>query len=443
METKIEEIDSCKKKIFVEVSNEEIKAELEKEFEKIKGNATIPGFRKGKAPRQLLQKRFGKQIEEEVKQNVISNSYQKAIEDNKLTPLGTPEFGEINFDLDKPLSFDITMEVKPEFETKDYKGIKVSKKKVNITDKMVDAELKRLSMQKAQLAAVKNGSIEKEDLIICNSKIEVDGKIVLEDDNNEVYLLNQVVSNVKVPDLGKSLLGKKIGDETLISIKLGDDFNIDEHKGKDAELKILVNDIKRPNAPKIDDEFAKQLNLDSLDDLKDKIEFEIETQLKTFVERDVHNQITDKLCEQTNFDLPKGLVNSMAEDMVERYRADLLKSGQPMKDVESVDLKVKEQSEDTAIRNLKLSFILEDIANKEKIYVTDTEVDKRIAEFARSYNMTSQKMYDYLEKVGNIRSLRFQMREEKAIAFVVNEAEITEDDKALGEPDENKVVVQQ
>ncbi|MGR3180057.1 MAG: trigger factor [Candidatus Anammoxibacter sp.] len=445
METKIEELDFCKKKIFVEVSTEEIKAELEKEFAKIKSSATIPGFRKGKAPRQLLQKRFGKEIEEEVKQNVITNSYQKAIEENKLTPLGTPEFGEINFDLDKPLIFDITMEVKPEFETKDYKGLKVSKKKIKITDKMVDAELKRLSMQKAQLVAVKNGSIEKDDLIICNSKIEVDGKVVLEDNNNEVFLPNQVVSNVKVPDLGKSLLGTKIGDETSISIKLDDNFQIAEHKGKDAELKILVNDIKRPKTQKIDDEFAKQFSSDSLNDLKDKIEFELETQLKTFVEHDVNNQITEKLCEQTNFDLPKGIVDSMAEDMVERYKAELLKSGQPLEEVKDIEQKVKEESEESAIKKLKLSFILEDIANKEKIYVTDTEVDKRITEFARSYNMTPQKMFDYLEKEGNIRSLRLQMREEKTIAFIAKEAEITEDDKAIGEgePEESKVEVQQ
>lgn len=438
METRIEELESCKKKIFVEVSNEEIKAELAKEFEKIKGSAVIPGFRKGKVPKQLLQKRFGKQIEEEVKQNVITNSYQKAIEENNLTPLGTPEFGEINFDLDKPLIFDITMEVKPEFDAKDYKGLKVSKKKINITGKMVDEELKSLSMQKAQLVAVKNGSIKKKDFIICNSKIEVDGKIVLEEDNNEVYLPGQVVSKVKVPDLEKSLLGTKIGDETAISIKLDDNFQIDEHKGKDAELKILINEIKRPKAPKIDDEFAKQFNADSLEDLKDKIEFELENQLKMFVERDVNNQITDKLCEQTSFDLPKGIVNSMAEDMVERYRADMLKSGQPLKEVENIEQKVKAESEESAIKKLKLSFILEDIANKEKIYVTDTEVDKRITEFARSYNMTPQKMYDYLEKVGNIRSLRLQMREEKTIAFIVKDAEITEDTKAIGEPDEKK-----
>ncbi|MGR3219581.1 MAG: trigger factor [Candidatus Anammoxibacter sp.] len=444
METKIEELGACKKKINIEVSKEEINAELEKEFAKIKSSATIPGFRKGKAPRQLLQKRFGKQIEEEVKQNIITNSYQEAIEENKLTPLGTPEFGEINFDINKPLIFDITMEVKPEFETKDYKGLKVSKKKIKITDKMVDAELKRLSMQKAQLVAVKSGSIKKDDLIICNSKIEVDGNVVIEDDNNEVFLPNQVVSNVKVPDLEKSLVGTKVGDETSINVKLDDNFRIAEHKGKDAELKILVNDIKRPKAPTIDDEFAKQFGSDTLEDLKDKIEFELETQLKTFVEHDVNNRITEKLCEQTKFDLPDGIVSSMAEDMVERYKAELLQSGRPLEEVQDIEKKVKEESEESAIKKLKLAFILEDIANKEKIYVTDTEVDKKITELARSYNLTPQKMFDYLEKEGNIRSLRLQMREEKTIAFVVKEAEITEDEKAIGEEsEENKTETQE
>lgn len=439
MQTKIEELDTCKKKISIEVSSEEIKGELEKEFEKIKGNAIVPGFRKGRAPRKLLEKRYGKQIEEEVKQAVISNSFQKAIEENNLIPLGTPEVGEINFNPDQPLNFDITLEVKPKIEIKDYKGLKLIRKKINVTDEMIDDEVKRLSLQKSPLTSVENGTISKGDLIICNSKIEVEGKVVLQEDNLEVYVSNRAVGNVYVPNLEESLLGLKDGEDTTIKIKLDNDFHIKECCGKDSELKILVNDIKRHKIPKIDDEFAKQFGFDSLDDLQDKIEMELEIQLKTISEGDIYSQVEEKLLELTDFDLPKGVVNSMAEERSERHRMDLLRKGVPLEKVQGITQRIKDESEDAVVRNLKLSLILEDIANKEKIYVTDTEVDKRIAEYARNYNITTEKMRNYLEKIDNIRSLRLQMRDEKMLAFLTREAEITEETKAIEDVVKDKV----
>ena len=426
METKIEEVDVCKKKILIEVSNDEIKDELEKEFEKIKDNVVVPGFRKGRVPRKLIERRFNKQIEEEVKQNVISNSYQKALEDNKLVPLGMPEFGEIDFKLDQPLNFDITLEVKPEFEIENYRGLNLSKKKSNVTKSMIDKELERLSLQDAPLTVVTNGTIKKGDLIVCSAKTEVEGNIVLEEDNLDVNISSQTVGSVTVPDLEKALVGLKAGEETTINIKLGHDFKVDEYKGKNGDLTITIDDIKRPKAQKIDDDLAKKFKFDSLDDLKDKIQMELESQLKSVAERELYNQIMDKLLDLANFDLPKGIVNSMAEERAERYRTMLLNRGEPLDNDQDIMQKVKNESEDSVIKELKTSFIMEYIANKEKIFVTDTEVDKKIAEYARNYNVTPEKMYNYLEKKENIRSLRHQMREDKTMEFLIKEANFSD-----------------
>ena len=429
MQTKIEELGTCKKKISIEVSCEEINSELEKEFEKISENAAVPGFRKGRVPRSLLQKRFGKHLEGEVKQNIVNNSYQEAIEENKLVPLGMPEFGEIDFALDKPLNFDITLEVKPDFEVKDYKGLEVHKKATKVTDKMVDDELKRLSLSKSELSSVKSGTIRKGDLIICDLNVEVDGKPVFQDDNIDLFVSGSVVDGINVPSLEASLLGLKSGNEAVIKATLPKDYKVAEFSEKDAELKINVSEIKRQKASKVDDEFAKSLHCDSLEDLKDKLELELEKQEKMISQADIYKQINDKLLELVDFDLPEGFVNSMTEERAERYRSDMIKRGEPLTEVQGVEQEVKEKSEGEVIRESKLSFIHEYIANAEKIFVTDDELEKTIANYARNYNLTMEKMYNYLEKVGSLRSMRIQLREDKTMDLLVKEANVIEEPK--------------
>ena len=429
MQTKIEELAACKKKITIEVSCEEIKSELEKEFEKIKENAAVPGFRKGRVPRSLLQKRFGKHLEEEVKQNVVNNSYQEAIEENKLVPLGMPEFSEIDFALDKPLNFDITLEVKPDFEVKDYKGLEVHKKSTKVTDKMVDDELKRLSSSKSSLSTVKTGTIRKDDLVICDLNVEVDGKTVYQDDNIEVLVSDSLIDGIEVPSLEASLLGLKSGNEAAIKATLPKDYRVTEFSEKEAELKINVSEIKRQKAVKIDEAFAKSLHFDSLEDLKDKLELELEKQEKMVSQADIYKQINDKLLGLVDFDLPEGFVNSMTEERAERYRSDMIKTGEPLDKIQGIEQEVKEKSAGEVIRESKLSFIHEYIANEEKIFVTDDELEKTIANYARNYNLTMEKMYSYLEKVGSLRSMRVQLREDKTMDFLAKEASIIENPK--------------
>ncbi len=429
MQTKIEEIGPCKKKLSIEVPPEDLKEELESEFEKIRESAVIPGFRKGKVPRILLEKRYKSQIEEDVKQSIISNSFQKALEDNDLKVLGIPEFGEIDFDFEKPLNFDITLEVKPEFEINDYKGLEITKKNDTVDDKMINEELKRISLQSATLAPVKDGTIEKGDSIICDYNLECDGKEIFKDEDLEINVSSQLVGNISVSNLEESLIGAKSDKEVAIDIKLRDNFQIEEFRGKDANLKILIKDIKRPVPTKIDEEFAKSLKFDSLEDLRDRIEMQMEIQLKGASRQDAFNQIADKLFEKASFDMPEGVIKSMAGEKVEKYKTALLNRGEPLDKVEEMAVNVKDESEDAVGREFKLSLILEYIATKERIYVTDNEVDARIAEYARNYNISVEKMQRYIDKMENLKSMRHQMREDKTLDFLLKEAKIVDGEK--------------
>ncbi len=338
-----------------------------------------------------------------------------------------PEFGEINFEFDKPLTFDVTLEVKPEFEIKDYKGLEVKKKSSKATSKVVDEEIERLSFQKANFVAVKKGSSAKRgDLLVCDIKVEVDGKVVKQDDEVELSCSTGSVINLNVPDLEKSLSGAKCDDEVSIDLKLDDDFEISECKGKDAVLKLAIKDIKRATPPKIDDELAKQFGCDSLEDLKDKVEFALEAQLKAEAEQDIYSQIADKLLQMADFEVPTGIINSMASERIDKYKAALLQKGEALDKVDELAEKSKNESEEAVIKEFKLSLILENIATKERIYITDSEVDKRVETYARNYNISTEQMYKYLEKMENLRTMRHQMREEKTLAYLSKEAKVSD-----------------
>lgn len=441
METKIEEIGSCKKKLIIEISVEEIKAELNSEFKKIQENVVMPGFRKGKAPRQMLEKRFKAQIEGEVKQSIIGTAYQNAIKEHNLTPMGSPEFGEAEFDFDAPFTFEVTLETKPEFELSDYKGIEVKKNvDTEVTDEIINAELKKLSLGSSTLTTVENGEIENGDFVICDVKVEVDGTVVDEDEEVQFNSSETTIAGINVPDLSKSLLGSKSDDEVSIDVKLDNNFKVKEHHDKEATLKLLIKEIKRSIPSEINDELAKKFNCEDLEELKDRLESSLEMQLKDSSTQDINNQIIQKLLETTKIDLPVGVISSVANAQVEKYATQLMQKGTPLDKVNEAAEQVRGNSEESVANEFKVSLILEYIADKEKIYVTESEVQKRIEMFARSYNYTYERMEKELEKVGNIRSMRQQMRDDKTFAFLRENMKIISNEpanKAAANKDEN------
>ena len=207
MNIDIEEIGPCKKLIKIEVPKEKIEAEWQTQLKEVARMANLPGFRKGKAPRQILEKKFGDRIVDEVKRAVVSESYQQAIEENKLSPVGDPDISDINIELGKPLKYEITLEVLPTFELGEYKGMQLKKKLVAVTDEDVDSALKTLSRQKTQLTVVTKGKVEDEDYIICDCEVDVNGEVVWKDEELEVVVSGPNVANINVPNLKSNLVG--------------------------------------------------------------------------------------------------------------------------------------------------------------------------------------------------------------------------------------------
>jgi trigger factor len=230
------------------------------------------------------------------------------------------------------------------------------------------------------------------------------------------------VADINVPDLKSNLLGTKSGGKCSIDVQLGDNFSVEQYRNKSAKLEISVKEIKRPVNPEIDDEMAKQMGYDSLAELSEFVSKKLEAEKKRMVDNDMREQICKNLLEMANFDLPKDVIESQTNKRLHRYQIELLNRGTPLEEIEKDMGNLKNASEESVIKDFKLSLILERIAEKEKIFVTEAEVNQRINTLANMYGTEPSKMRNQLEKIGNIPNLRYQMKESKTVDFLIKEA---------------------
>ncbi|MCB7129695.1 MAG: trigger factor [Candidatus Brocadiales bacterium] len=433
----IEDVGPCKKRLDIEVPKEEIDGQLKKRFREVGATAKVSGFRKGKIPRSIIERQFGKQIEEEVKESLVKNAYQEAVNLHKLDPVGYPELGKVEFDPKKVLKFDITLEVKPAVEAGNYKGLKLLRRSTVVTSEEIESALKNISLSKMQLVTEEKGNVEGNDQVICDYKVLVDGKVIHQDEEVAVWVPGGAVADIPVPELFVALKGAKPGEKREAEANLGSGFHLPEYRDKEATLEIVISEIKRPRTPEINDELAKQLGAPSLDGLRAEVRKRLEMDKKGWVEEDLQAQIYQKLSDMADFELPADLVAAQTDERLYRHKMELLQKGLPTEEVEKEGERLKNASYESVVRDLKLSLILEDIAGKEKIYVTEQEVEKRIQRMAAAYQTTTAKMRRELEKHGSLSALRHQMRESKVLELIRKEA-VVEDEKTEDEKIEDK-----
>jgi len=426
MNIEIEEVGPCKKLLKIEIPRERIEDEWQKQLNEVSRMANLPGFRKGKAPRKLLEKKFSDKIIEEVKRAVVSESYQQVLEGNKLSPIGDPDVGDIDLELGKPLKFEITLEVLPTFELGEYKGMQLKKKPATVTDEDIDKALNAISRQKTQLTVVNKGKIKDGDYIICDCEVGINGEVIWNDEELEVMVSGSSVANINVPDLKTKLVGTKSGDKLTMDVELGDNFSVEQHRNKSARMEISIKEIKRPDCPDINDELAKQVGYDTLGELREFLSKRLEVEKKNQVEGEMHEQIYSKLIEMADFDLPEDMIAHQSNERLHRYQMELINKGTPMEEVEKNIDDLKNASEESVVKDFKLSLVIDRIAEKEKIFVTENDVNQRINGLAGMYGIEPAAMKKQLERINGMSNLRHQLKEHKTLNLLMKEAAIEE-----------------
>ncbi len=425
MKSKIKAIEECASLLEIEVAPETIDKAFEEVYGEIGKNANIPGFRVGKAPIELVKKHYAKNAKEEVLKHLIPDAYRSAVEEHKLRPISMPEISDVNFDNEKKLSFKAKVTTRPSFKLKNYKGIKVEKKKVKVTETEVDKMLQNLRELNAKYSSVEDRPARMGDYVVSDMDCTVDGKSAHKKRENLWLLLEK---ESLIPELSEKMVGMSKGDERDIDVTLPEKYPDKNLAGKLARYHIKAKEIKMRELPELNDEFAKVVGRPNMEDLKKEISRELENHAKSSAEVEAENRLLNKLIDDNSFAVPSDFTARQLDFMVEDAKRHLTEKGFKKEDLDGKDGEFKERFKNEAVRKVRLLFILDEIASNEKIDVTDEDLKNAYKAISAQSGKAEEEVKTYYEKEDLVDNLKDKLREGKAIQLLMKNAEMTEKD---------------
>jgi len=435
----VEQTGPCARLVRIEIPQEIVVDEIDKSYLELRNTVFIKGFRKGHVPRHVLERRFGEQVLESVRQTLVDDHFAKATEDNNLDLALPPgiDYDAITLDPNAPLTYELNIEIVPEFTIDNYKGIEVARPPIDITDDDVARALDAFRTRHGQYTKIDEGTLTETDVPVCHATALIDGEEIWRQTELGAHLRDETIGGMKVPGLHDALINATTGDSKTLTLTLPDQFPEEAHRGKTADLEITIDEIRRFTAPEPTDEWAKSLDFDDLDDLRDEISDELRRTRTQEADDAVTNRIADRLLELTDFDVPDGLVERLVTSAKDRQRLSLLYRGTPEDQIDAQLAQDDQTRRDTSVRSCKLHFIYSKLAELEKIYVTEEEIQQRIQAIALNYRRPPAEVEAELESQGRLASLRQEMRDEKVRDFLVQNADITDEAPAdaPAEPD--------
>jgi len=427
----VQDVGPCKLKIHVEVAADKVKAHIDEKYRELNDSVALPGFRKGHAPRNLLERKFGKAMLDDLKFELLNHSFEEVKEEKKLEPVGEPEVADVEklaVEENKPFAYDVTIEVRPNFEVKSYEGIKVKKPKVTVGDKDVEVVFKGFQESKAELVPAEDGVAKEGDQVIADLALTAAGQEVDKGENNGFFLTPDIsFYGEDLPEFHKAIVGHKTGDAVEYAIKLPENFVHKAHAGKDAVIKATLKGVKRKKLPAVDVELAKQFGWDTMDEFTEDVRKKIAREKEARVRAAMGEQIVEELLRSNEFPMPEGLIAAGTEEALRRVHLEMAMQGKPEEEIHKVLDEEKTKSRDQMGKALRSHFILENLAQKEKIFVTEDQVEERIGQMAAQAGRWPHEMKAYLEEQGLLSQLRRRMREELVREFLLSKAVIEEE----------------
>lgn len=430
MSLTVEDITSTKKRLKIEIPADIIQKEYSTSLSSVRQKAKIPGFRPGHAPVSIIEKRFGSDIKNDILDRLIPDYYSKVLKEANLVPVTLPNFeGSLEFKKDEPLSFSLTVEVRPHISDLHYTGLKVDAVESTVEEKEIDDTLRGLQDERA-LYEVVDRDIRESDLIVIDYvKFDQTGEKELSSAKDQVMNLGNNMAPQGVLD---EIIGKKKGDVVEIALPSFEGGEVKEDDGKGDRIRITIKEVKEKKLPEIDEEFAKDFGLDSLEALREKIRTGILSSKQDTVAKEQKTKLLDMLVESHEMDVPESLLEKELENLIVNEKASQKKSGELINEsgqdqsTENSDTaEITERLRPRAIKNVKGTILLDMIAEKEGVTVTEDEMKSRIAILARHFQTTPENVINlFVTKDGSLENFKHTIQDEKVMNLVLSKAEM-------------------
>lgn len=399
----VEKVDKNVVSFEFTVSADEFEKGVEKAYRKNVGKINIQGFRKGKAPRKIIERYYGAEIFYEDAVNIVlPDAYDNAVKENNIFPVDQPEIdikGEI--EKGKDITFTARVTVKPEFELGEYKGVKAQKVTSRVLKKDIEAELEKKREMNSRMVPVEDRPIEKDDVANIDFEGFCDG-VPFDGGKGEGFDLT-IGSGQFIPGFEEQLIGKNIGDEVDVNVTFPEEYHAEELKGKPALFKVKINSIKVKELPELDDEFAKDVSeFDTLEDLKKDIKENLSKAGKENAAHKTEENVINAVCDATEIDIPDAMINSQIDKMLRDFDMNMRYQGlnleQYLKYTGMTVDKMRAQFKDDAAKNVKTSLVLEKICEAEGIDASEDEINKEYESMAESNGMKIEDIKKYVSE---------------------------------------------
>ncbi len=419
MKVTVEDISSVKKKLHIQVLPEVIERETAKAVAETAKKAKIPGFRPGKAPKAVVEKHYQMEIQSEVMNRLISDSYLQALQEHGLSAVDMPSITNISpLEKNAPLNFTALVEVRPKIDLGTYDGIEVADRDLTVTDEALNQTMDRLREMYAQLEVVEGQALAKDHTAIIDFEGFRDGKPI-EGAKAADHML-AIGSGSLIPGFEDQLIGMQKGETREIDVTFPQDYSNTELAGNSARFTVALKEIKKKVLPELNDEFAKDIGSNkTVDELKARIKEDLAGRNRDENAAAQREELMTKLVDAHTFEVPQGMVEFELRTMARQHATRLARQGM---DVKSFDVKsFMEKNRDLAVKRVKGILLLELIADKEKIEVGDQEVSAAIASMARGTNQTIDAVRKYYEsQEGGLDNLRASLVQEKALGLLLS-----------------------
>ncbi len=448
---KTEDVGSLQVKLTITVPKETVDERMGEQFKELKRDAAIPGFRKGHAPMKLVEKRFGSDVGDQLKSQLLSSAYLAAAEKEDIKALGDPliwtkvksekdgddshaekllPFDEAldHFSLPQgqELTFSCEVELKPQFELPELDKIPVEKMKLAVSDDDVESTIKNMCMSRGSFSPIEKGGAEADDMLYVSAKFTSGDTVLLDEENYDIAARDIVVKGIRLVGLKEVVIGKKVGDTGSLEATIPDDHTELDLRGKKAKFDFTVQEIKRLVPAVIDDTFLASIAVESEKELREAIKSNLEARLGEQSAQRMQEQIAEYLVDNTEMDVPAGLSQRQSERSVARRTVEMLQAGMPPSEVEKAADDMRAAAQDQTIRDLKLFFLLEKIAEDRNVEVGEEEINGAIGMMAQQANMRFDRMRDELSKNNRLMTLYVQLRDKQVLTQLLENAEITE-----------------
>lgn len=430
MNVKVEDISSVKKQLSFEVPAVRVDEEIESAYKELAKTAKIKGFRKGKVPRAVLERHYAASVKSQVLERLVSDSYFKALKDEKILAVSGPEITE-GGELEKgqPYTFQAQVEVQPDVEAKDYLDLPLKKENFKDDETLVGARLEEMRLGNAKLETTDREAAQSGDTVIIDFEGFIDG-VAFENGAAQDHSLD-LGSNTFIPGFEDQLVGMKVGEEGEIAVTFPLDYGKKDLAGQDATFKVKIKEIKEKILPELDDEFAAQMGMASLEDLRTRVKEAHESQERSRIEQEFRDQLVDLLIERNPIEVPESMVKSQLDYMLENLSNRMQSQGMSLEAMGMTPDSFKEVYREIAVKQVKGNLLLEAIALQESIKVEESEIEEKLEEIAEQHNASKEMVMNFYSDESRRRGLVAQLAEEKVIHYLTGKANIEMVDESI------------